>query len=272
MDRGIFFDEARRRLKVKTLSQAQVDGFEFLISFALKRGTPLMWFSYILATTWHETARTMHPVRETLADTDAKAVARLSKAFKDGKLGSVSKPYWLFDEAGKTWLGRGYVQITHKYNYEVMDALIPGANLVKDPNRAMVPEIAAEIMFTGLELGSFTRFGLKNYIDFQDDSDAKDHAEFKAARKTVNGRDKDALIADHAIAFEHALRAAGYPHLVPKPAEVPVQPAPVPVEEVVISPAPAPAAPAAIERKPGDANWLAALLGVLAKIFGGRKS
>jgi hypothetical protein len=271
MDRGIFFDEARKRLKVKTLSQSQVDGFEFLITYALNRRTPLMWFAYILATSWHETGRTMQPVRETLADTDAKAVARLDRAFKAGKLGSVSKPYWRFDQDGKTWLGRGLVQITHKYNYEVMDSLIPGADLVKDPNRAMLPEIAAEIMFTGLELGSFTRFGLKDFVDVIDDDDAKDRAEFKAARKTVNGRDKADKIADYAIAFEHALRVAGYPEI-----PVPKASAPAPAPVVPPPPAPKPAepvpTPAAIERQPATANWLEALLMTLAKIFGGTKS
>ena len=65
--------------------------------------------AYMLATAFHETAATMQPVRETLAESDASAAARLEHAWRAGRLGAVATPYWRADAEGKYWFGRGLV-------------------------------------------------------------------------------------------------------------------------------------------------------------------
>jgi len=256
MDRGIFFNEALARLELKRFSETQRQGFDFIIAAAKARAVPLVHLAYMLATAWHETAATMQPVMETKADNVDEAIRRLDKAFKDGKLTWVKTPYWRKDQDGKSWLGRGYVQLTHKANYQKMELFIPGSRLVSDPNRAMLPDIAVQIMFLGMELGSFTGKALADYLDGVTPN-------YKLARRIINGNESAAKVAGYATAFEKALRAAGYPHVIAGKPLDPIPPKPEPV-------APAPA-PASIERKPVEGSWLEKLLVALVKIFGGKK-
>lgn len=257
MDRGIFFEEALERLGLKRFSETQRQGFDFVIAAAKSRAIPLVHLAYMLATAWHETAATMQPVMETKAKTVDEAIRRLEKAFKDGKLPWVKSPYWRKDASGKSWLGRGYVQLTHKANYQKMELQIPGSRLVADPDRAMLPEVAVQIMILGMQLGSFTGKALSDYLDGVTPN-------YKLARRIINGNESAEKVAGYALAFEMALRAAGYPHVIVGHAPVPILPKPEPAAPTV--------PPVAIERRPIDGNWLEKLLVALAKIFGGRKS
>lgn len=205
MNRANFYASERQRASGvfgTSLSQAQVQGVDAILDEAERRGTPLRQLAYILATAYHESAHTMQAVRETLATTDAGAIAALEKAWKSGKLTWVKTPYWRKDADGKSWFGRGLIQITHKANYQKLGLLI-GVDLVKDPSRALELSTAVQILFTGMELGSFTGKALSDYI-----SDGR--ADYVGARRIVNGTDKAALIAGYAEAFERALVAAGY--------------------------------------------------------------
>lgn len=266
MDRSIFLEESLRRLKLKRFSETQRQGFDFIIATAKGRGVPLVHLAYMLATTWHETAATMQPVLETKAGNVEEAIRRLDRAFAKGQLTWVKTPYWRKDADGKSWLGRGYVQLTHKANYQKMELLIPGSRLVADPDRAMLPDVAVEILITGMQLGSFTGKGLSDYLDGVTPN-------YRLARRIINGNESAALVAGYAQAFEHALRAAGYPHVIAGKAPEPIapKPAPVPAREPVWA-MPAPELPAAIERKPAQANWLEQLLTALTKIFTRGKS
>ena len=76
MNAEAFFAEARKQFG--RLSQSQVDGINAILNAA--GGRKRSHVAYLLATAWHETARTMQPVRETLAGSDAQAVARLDRA------------------------------------------------------------------------------------------------------------------------------------------------------------------------------------------------
>ena len=121
MDYKTFFDTVRPLFGGK-LSQSQVNGINTILNKS--NGLPVPYVAYILATAQHETANTMLPVRETLASSDKSAVNILEKSWKSGKLKGVKTPYWRFDSDGKTWLGRGYVQLTHKYNYDKAGKMI----------------------------------------------------------------------------------------------------------------------------------------------------
>lgn len=228
MNRAVFFAALRRRgsgVFGTSLTQAQVDGMETIL--AACAGLRLPFVAYILATAYHETAYTMQPVRETLADTDDKAIARLERAWTAGRLKWVKTPYWRKDADGKTWLGRGYVQLTHKVNYARAGKEL-GVDLVADPTLAMQPTIAALILVRGSMEGWFTGKKLADYA-------AGDGFDYVNARAVINGdvKGNGAKIAAEAKAFEAALIEAGWnakvtpirPTIAPPP---PPAPAPKP--------------------------------------------
>jgi hypothetical protein len=184
------FFEAVRPMFGASLSQAQVDGFKIIFEAWRKVGSGNERdLAYILATAYHETARTMQPVRETLATTDAKAKERLTKAWKSGKLPWVKSDYW-----SGGWFGRGFVQLTHRANYAKAGEKL-GIDLVSDPSKAMIPEVSALILVRGMQEGWFT--GMK----------LADAADFREARRVVNGTDRASQIAMYADAFLSALDA-----------------------------------------------------------------
>lgn len=184
------FFEAVRPLFGGSLSQAQVDGFKIIFEAWRKVGSGNdRDLAYILATAYHETARTMQPVRETRAITDAKAKERLTKAWKSGKLPRVKSDYW-----SGGWFGRGFVQLTHRANYVKASEKL-GIDLVSDPSKAMIPEVSALILVRGMQEGWFT--GMK----------LADAADFREARRVVNGTDRASQIAQYADAFLSALDA-----------------------------------------------------------------
>lgn len=205
------FYNAVRPMFGGSLTQSQVDGFEIIAEAWTKCGDgDLKKLAYILATAKHETANTMQPVRETLAKTDAKAKEILTKAWKTGKLPWVKSDYWT-----SGFFGRGYVQLTHRENYQKAGAKL-GLDLVSDPSKAMIPEVAALILVRGMLEGWFTGKTLADY-----------GADFVGMRKVVNGTDRAALIAGYAVSFLDALQASQKPQVTPKPVPAP-SPAPVP--------------------------------------------
>lgn len=203
MNRAVFFDAIRPLFG--GLSTDQVRGLEILL--AAVDGLPVRHQAYVLATAYHETAATMQPVRETLAKTDAEAARRLERAWKAGKLSWVKTPYWRADN-GKYWIGRGYVQLTHKVNYERAGKRM-GVDLVADPSAAMSPMLAARIIVQGMSEGWFT--GVK----------MSDCATYRDMRKVVNGMDRADMIAGYAAKFETALLEAE--RQAPRPDVEPVE-------------------------------------------------
>jgi hypothetical protein len=201
IDRRFFFDTVRDALFKGALGAGQVEGMTAILDFWEKRmpDADPRWLAYILATAFHETAYTMQPVRETLATTDARAVEILEKAFADGKLSWVKTPYWRPDEDGKSWLGRGLVQLTHKRNYETMSALT-GIDLVADPDRAMEMGPAVSILIEGMIEGSFSKHKLADHLNATTD-------DWVNARRIVNGTDRAEKLAGYGKTFLGAIRA-----------------------------------------------------------------
>ncbi len=195
INRKQFFSSVRKSFG--PLRQAQVDGFEVLLSAIEERCSSKQEAAYLLATAWHETANTMQPVRETLASSDDDAIARLDFAWKRGKLTSVKNPYWKRDGENKTWLGRGYVQLTHRDNYKALGDRL-GVDLVERPELAMTPSIAADILIIGCQEGLFTGKKLNEFI-------APGKTFYRSARRVVNGLDKAEQIAKYAVEFENAI-------------------------------------------------------------------
>lgn len=185
IDRKIFFDGVRSYFG--SLKQSQVDGFNALLDAHEKdyNWPDLRWFAYCLATTWHETAFTMKPIKEYGSDSYLK-----------------SKPYY-------PYFGRGYVQLTWEDNYEKMGKKLGVSLTGADKDLALDPTIAAEVLFTGMLDGDFTGKALSDYFD-EDTDDPRN------ARRIINGTDKADTIAGYHRNFLDCLNSA-YVDDVPAP-------------------------------------------------------
>lgn len=183
-DRKRYFDLVREAPFDGRLSQEQVDGQEFLLSFWEKQDdyTDRRWLAYNLATTFHETARTMQPIRE----------------YGRGKGYPYGKPCPDFNN--QVGYARGYVGLTWCENYKkVDDKLNLNGALVRDFDLALDAAIAAQILFRGCAEGWFTGHKLSDYIKGS-------KCDYVGARRIVNGQDRASQIAGYAAAFEKALK------------------------------------------------------------------
>lgn len=131
-----------------------------IVKTALENGvTDPKQISYMLATAQHETRNFQAPEED----------FGRSQARKLGYSG------------GEEFYGRGYVHLTHDYNYAKFDKLL-GLNgeMVRNPDMAKQPEIAAKILVVGMRDGLFTGKPLDRYID-------NDSHDVYNARRVVNG-------------------------------------------------------------------------------------
>lgn len=150
------------------------------------RGHSLWDTSYILATAYWESGRTMLPVRE------AYYLGSKAEAYRK-KL-----RYY-------PWYGRGLVQLTWKENY-IRAGKRLGVDFISNPDKVMEDDYAVRILVIGMEEGWFTSKDLDDFIDDIDESDEEDSREFQNARPIVNGRDKAAEIAKIALEYEKLLK------------------------------------------------------------------
>ena len=206
---SVLFDEVRHTLFNGKLTRNQVSGIKFILEQWDETGfTNRQWLAYALATAFHETAFTMQPIRERggLAYFTRMYDIGGNRPDKARELGNLSPG------DGAKYAGRGYVQLTGKTNYRRAGQSL-GVDLLRRPDLAMEPAIAAFIMFQGMKDGWFTGRGFDDYLDGR-------HSDYRNARRIINGTDKADAIADYAIKFEAALDASyRIPHQpVPEPA------------------------------------------------------
>jgi predicted chitinase len=192
INRKFFFDNVRLSLFDGALKAPQVEGLTAILDKweAESPRADDRWLAYMLGTAHHETGRTMQPVRETFATSDAQAISRLNAAFRAGRLSWVRSAYWNPDAQGKSWLGRGFVQITHKANYQKLGSMI-GVDLTADQTRAMALDTALKIMFVGMKQGAFTGKKLGDFF-----SPGKE--DWRNARRIINGIERADLVASYA--------------------------------------------------------------------------
>lgn len=200
IDRADLFARLRAGVFGGTLRQDQVDGVNAVLDHwdRHRELKDVRWLAYLLATTYHETARTMQPVRETLAGTDEQAFQRLRSHF-----GRVKSYFRLHPETGKSYFGRGLVQLTWDFNYKSMGKLLGiGSTLFLTPSGALTSKLAVPIIFEGMIRGSFVPgHCLPRY--FRDGL-----AGWTEARAIVNGRGRAREIARLGQAFLTGLEAA----------------------------------------------------------------
>ena len=179
-DRKNFFESARATLFNNNMSQSQVEGVNSILDAweTYAEGIDPRWIAYSLATTYHETMRTMQPVKEIG--------------------GGAGRPYGQVDrQTQQAYYGRGYVQLTWRVNYARMASVV-GADLVNHPDLALHPAISAKILTEGMSRGLFTGKKLQEFF-FGTRSDWID------ARAIINGTDRAALVAGYALHWYSAM-------------------------------------------------------------------
>jgi hypothetical protein len=200
INRKFFFDQCRQTLFTGKLSQGQVEGLSFILNVWEESSAKKddRWLAYALGTAFHETQFTMQPIREfggkdyffRMYDPGSLVPQRAAMARSMGaQMGD-----------GGVFYGRGYVQLTWRANYAKMgDAF--GVDLTSSAiaaDQVLQAELAAKIMFKGMEEGSFTG---KKLADFFNETTEN----WKNARRIINGNDCDEMIAIYAKKFYAAI-------------------------------------------------------------------
>jgi len=167
------------------MSEKQKEGMRTLLEATSH--LPLKQRAYILATVYHETAKTMQPITEyggvkyfDKYDTGSIAAALGNTPQKDGD--------------GYRYRGRGYVMITGHSNYYKTSKKL-GVDFVNDPDLALRPDFAKKILITGMLEGWFTGKKLSDYVG----------NDYYNARRVVNGVDDASLIKKYAETFEQLI-------------------------------------------------------------------
>jgi putative chitinase len=174
------------------INQKQSDGIRGIIAEWNKHDyTDLRWLAYMLATVYHETAKTMQPIEE---------YGKGKKYDYGKKLKRSRVPYTTPD---KLYYGRGFVQLTWYENYQLMGRLLK-VDLLNNPELACTIEIATEILFEGMtkgasSFGDFTGKCLEMY--FNDKTE-----DWVNARKIINGLDCAEKIAGYGKNFYNILK------------------------------------------------------------------
>lgn len=141
--------------------------------------------AYVLATIKHETADQYTPVVEGYW-LRANRIKKLWDYYKEHNPNALKS---IFPEGrdGVNYLGRGFVQITHDYNYRTFSNLLK-IDLLHNPDLALDPEIAWKIVEFGMVRGLFTGKKLSDYFNEKTD--------FYHARQIINGMDRALEISE----------------------------------------------------------------------------
>lgn len=165
------------------IEQQQVDGTQVILKAVGAASWPIAWAAYALATAAWETKYTMQPVLEAFW---------LSEDWRKKNL-----RYW-------PHYGRGYVQLTWSQNYERADRELGlGGKLIENLDLALDPDIAALILVRGMAGGWFNTHKLADHLPI---GGPASRAQFREARRIINGTDKADAIAGLALTFQKALK------------------------------------------------------------------
>jgi hypothetical protein len=206
IDRQKFFDGYRAKVDTdRILSQTDVNNINLFLDMTMRQAQSdirgyfsIAQWAYVMATVFHETAGTMAPVREAF---------RQSEEWR-----RLNLPYW-------PHYGRGYVQITHKDNYERMAAVVKRdlKIVIQHRDDFMLPRVAFYVLVYGFKHGSFTGKAISDYIPDNTTKSERIHYEnvaaglkptetmlykyYKDARRCINGTDRADRIAGLALEF-----------------------------------------------------------------------
>lgn len=158
-------------LKFKNLTSKKKEALKFLLDrlSKSKRINTIPKHAYVLATIKWETADTFEPITEYGSEAYLK-----------------SKKYW-------PYIGRGYVQLTWKHNYECFGKAL-NIDLVNNPHLANDKEIAWKILEMGMTDDYETQTNIKivdpNFTSkVLEDYFNKDKCDYLNARNIINPKD-----------------------------------------------------------------------------------
>lgn len=197
------FSLNKDKLKLSMLKTGAMAGADRIVAYCSKNTLSREHTAYILATVYHETAGWMQPIREGASRygpnySDANARQAVANLFARGLIRvNYARPDPV---TGKSYYGRGLVQITWKENYAKFSKLL-GIDLVGNPDLALDWDTSLHILVEGMRLGLFRAgHSLKQLT-------AHTFDQFYRAREIINGDTKKngTMIADYARKFYDAL-------------------------------------------------------------------
>ena len=211
MDKKAFYATLRRDPRVfgTSLGKRQVAGIEGLLkAFDTHGDGQIDTLAYGLATAYHETARAMVPIKETVMShhrdknpSDDTVIRRLDAWAR--RIGRTTNIYWRRQgRYNLAYFGRGHVQLTWELNYQRSSA-DAGVDLLRYPDKMLDPVISARVLWGGLLDGRWNGGGngLRHYLEKSD---------LQGARRTVNITDQWHKVAEYHYAFLGALEDAGW--------------------------------------------------------------
>jgi putative chitinase len=183
INRKFFFNNVRLNLFGGAITSKQVQGVTAILNLweAKYKDNDDRWLAYMLATTHHETGRTMQPIEEWGKGKD-KPYSRRIKMNK--------QPY---SDTNEIFYGRGFVQLTWYENYARAGKEL-GQDFLHNVAGVMTLSNATIIMFLGMTEGWFTTRKLSQYFNPTTE-------DWKNARRIINGVDKADLIKDYALKY-----------------------------------------------------------------------
>ena len=175
INRKAFYASIRTSLFDGSMTASQVNGMGAILDeWERRKLTDLRWLAYMLATVYHECAKTMVPIVE-----------------YGGLRYLVKKKYY-------PWYGRGFVQLTWDYNYRKFAGLLKDAgfvqwDLIANPDLALDLKVASFIMFEGMIRGLFRKNQkLSDFFNANDNNPVM-------ARGIINGIPKGQTLPDKAV-------------------------------------------------------------------------
>ncbi len=238
MDRAKFYDAVRSSVFGGKISESQKDGMENLLNvwfeeIAPTYGAPNVTdhLAYDLATCFHESGATMHPIsenlnysvdgllktfsRERISEADARKYGRTTAhaANQQAIANIIYGGAWGLKNLGNTkpndgwdFRGVGICQATGRRNARFasdrLNALFGmGIDLEANPAQRGDMRVSALSLFIGCKEGWFTGKKLSDYL-------IPGNPDFVEARRVVNGTDKAETIAGYARAFKKAIQGA----------------------------------------------------------------
>lgn len=206
-DAAAFFASLRRSgLFGAGLTRGQVDGINFKLAAMTAANWPISWAATAFGTVYHETAKTMQPIRERGSgrDLNKNGWDDYFEKYDTGRLAASLGNSPAADGDGVLYIGRGDVMVTGLANYRKLAKLL-GVDVVAQPDLLLRPDLSARAMIVGMENGIYTGKSLPGVLGR--DKGRKTRADYVRTRPIINGTDKAEMIAGYCIAFEAALAA-----------------------------------------------------------------